>query len=190
MSSSSFVALKEILRAQAPALQAQFRELRKGDAATRIIGSVTVGKIVDGSRVPSVFCVTSRVDPDDGLLIRDKPISSFVGSTPEQMIWFLLTGTYPSAEQLSGFSAEMANTADELIDQLYTDDEECFWILNAFASHHPMDQIGVQLFHLSRFLEQGQNGADWEVTLDDYLKVISVLPTMANGQLKLHHPNS
>lgn len=95
------------------------------------------------------------------------------------MLWLLLTGQVPTAEEVKGLSAELASKG-----KLPSYVEK---IIDSFPKTlHPMTQFSAavaSLNHDSKFAEGYKNGIRkteyWKPTLDDSIDLIAKLPAIA-----------
>src|SRR5512139_3114270 len=119
------------LAQQVPALRDTVKKLTKESGAVKI-SDVTLEQAYGGMRgVKSLVCDTSEVPPDKGLIIRGIPVAKLTEKLPEEVLWLLLTGELPSAEEVKDLQAELRKR---------TNVPEYVWaVLKAMpADSHPM----------------------------------------------------
>jgi len=174
-------ALHDAFAEQVPGLRDERTDVlqRSGD---RAISSVTVAQAMGGMRdVRAMVCDTSYVDPQRGLLIRGTPVSELLDRLPEDVFFLLLIGRLPSP-------GESASVRDEIAAQPRV--PETIWhALEAMPREsHPMAMLSSALLameHESVFARRYDEGVSrdeyWSATLDDALRVLGTLPTLAGG---------
>ena len=148
----------------------------------KVISEVTVEQAVKGMRgVKSLICDTSSVSAEKGLIIRDHPILDITHILPEEVLHLLLTGDLPSDDQLADLQNQL---------KLHQDPPDYIWkVLEAMpADSHPMTMLSVAIQSMrvdSLFVEKFNKGTVksdyWKWILDDGIKLIGVLPSIAAG---------
>ena len=129
--------------------------------------------------VKSMICDTSAVSADEGLIIRGYPILQIIDKLPEEVFYLLLTGDLPDQLQLS-----------DLQDQLraHQNVPDYVWrVLDAMPENsHPMTMLSVAIQSMrveSLFVEKFNKGTSkneyWKWILDDGIKLIGALPSIA-----------
>ena len=129
--------------------------------------------------VKSMLCDTSAVSADEGLIIRGYPILQITNKLPEEVFYLLLTGDLPDQLQLS-----------DLQDQLraHQNVPDYVWrVLDAMPENsHPMTMLSVAIQSMrveSLFVEKFNKGTSkneyWKWILDDGIKLIGALPSIA-----------
>ena len=129
--------------------------------------------------VNSMICDTSAVSADEGLIIRGHPILQIIDKLPEEVFYLLLTGDLPDQLQLS-----------DLQDQLraHQNVPDYVWrVLDAMPENsHPMTMLSVAIQSMrveSLFVEKFNKGTSkneyWKWILDDGIKLIGALPSIA-----------
>ena len=127
----------------------------------------------------SMICDTSAVSADEGLIIRGYPILQIIDKLPEEVFYLLLTGDLPDQLQLS-----------DLQDQLraHQNVPDYVWrVLDAMPENsHPMTMLSVAIQSMrveSLFVEKFNKGTSkneyWKWILDDGIKLIGALPSIA-----------
>ncbi len=158
---------------------------RLGD---RVISEVTAAQALGGMRdVRAMVCDTSSVDPDSGLLIRGRPVLQLLDRFPEEIFFLLLVGRLPS-------EAEATSVREEIAAQPRV--PEAIWhAMEAMPrDSHPMTMLSAALLAMehesvfARRFEEGLSRDDyWSATLEDALRVLGTLPTLAGGIYHLRY---
>ncbi|RXW23401.1 hypothetical protein EST38_g2473 [Candolleomyces aberdarensis] len=186
---ASTKSLRETLQEVIPAKQEQLKKL-KADHSQAVVGDVKVENIIGGMRgLKAMLWEASVLDPIEGIRFHglsipdcQKVLPPAPGGKeiiPESMLWLLLTGQVPSAEQTRQLSRELAEKGElpkyieDLIDSLP-------------QSLHPMTQLGMGVAALNResafqaAYEKGIKKADyWTYTLEDCISLMARLPALA-----------
>ncbi|MBW7996411.1 MAG: citrate (Si)-synthase [Candidatus Glassbacteria bacterium] len=178
--------LKEKLAAQIPALRDELKGLI-GNNSDKKISEVTVQQLWGGMRgVKSLFCDTSVVEPEKGLIIRGKSILELADRLPEEIFILLLTGELPSKDELKDFQA----TLDSLPPV-----EEYVWDIQRSlpADTHPMIRLSIGILSLeknskfrARYTEGMQKADYWEPALEDSMVLLHKIPELAAGIYRIH----
>jgi citrate synthase len=178
--------LKEILAAQLPAKQAALKDL-KTKYGNVSLGEVTVDQCIGGGRgVKMMLWETSLLDAEEGIRFRgytipelQEKLPSYPGGEeplPEGLLWLLLTGEIPTAEQVNSLTAELHSRA-KLPDHVEG-------MIRAFPKGmHPMTQLSSAVLALqtdSQFQKAYSEGISkkdyWDPCYEDILNVIARLP--------------
>ncbi|KAG8709464.1 hypothetical protein FRC08_018322 [Ceratobasidium sp. 394] len=181
--------LKDTLLEVIPAKQAQIKELRTTHASVKV-GDVKIENIIGGMRgLKAMLWEGSVLDPNEGIRFHGLSIPDCQKVLPpakggqeiisESMLWLLLTGQVPSAEQVRDLSRQLAERG-ELPGHVAK-------LVDAFPrTLHPMTQLAMgvaALNHDSSFAaayEKGIKKADyWQPVLDDSLDLVAKLPALA-----------
>ncbi|KAF8163236.1 citrate synthase-like protein [Crassisporium funariophilum] len=186
---ASTKSLRETLQDVIPGKQEQLKKL-KAEHGETIVGDVKVNNIIGGMRgLKAMLWEASVLDPIEGIRFHglsipdcQKVLPAAVGGKeiiPESMLWLLLTGQVPSAEQTRELSRELAEKGElpkfveDLVDSLP-------------RTLHPMTQLGMgvaALGHDSSFqaaYERGMKKSEyWTHTLEDCINLIARLPALA-----------
>ncbi|KAJ2930821.1 hypothetical protein H1R20_g6297, partial [Candolleomyces eurysporus] len=186
---ASTKSLRETLQEVIPAKQEQLKKL-KAEHSQAVVGDVKVENIIGGMRgLKAMLWEASVLDPIEGIRFHglsipdcQKVLPPAPGGKeiiPESMLWLLLTGQVPSAEQTRQLSRELAEKGElpkyieDLIDSLP-------------QSLHPMTQLGMGVAALNResafqaAYEKGIKKADyWTYTLEDCISLMARLPALA-----------
>ncbi|KAF5391480.1 hypothetical protein D9757_002018 [Collybiopsis confluens] len=181
---ASTKSLKETIEEVIPVKQAHLKKL-KTEYANASIGDVKVGNVIGGMRgLRAMLWDSSVLDPEEAS--RHWHCQKALPAAPggkeiiaESMLWLLLTGQVPSAEQTRELSRELAQKGDlptsveSLVDSLP-------------RTLHPMTQLGIgvaALNHDSSFqaaYERGMKKSEyWTHTLEDSLSLVARLPALA-----------
>ena len=171
--------LQETLAEKIPIWQNDLKKVldQNGD---KVISSVTVSQAIKGMRgVKSLICDTSTVSADKGLIIRGHSILDITNILPEEAFYLLLTGDLPNKIQLS----DLQNQLKE-----YRTVPDYVWnVLDSMPEKsHPMTMLSIAIQSMrveSIFVEKFNEGTPkkdyWRWVLEDGLKLIGVLPTIA-----------
>ena len=171
--------LQETLSKKIPTWQEDLKKILD-ENGTKVISEVTIAQAAKGMRgVKSMICDTSAVSADEGLIIRGYPILQIIDKLPEEVFYLLLTGDLPDRLQLS-----------DLQDQLraHQNVPHYVWrVLDAMPENsHPMTMLSVAIQSMrveSLFVEKFNKGTSkneyWKWILDDGIKLIGALPSIA-----------
>ena len=173
--------LQEQLSSKIPKWQEDLKLVlsEKGD---KVISDVTVSQAVKGMRgVKSLICDTSTVSADKGLIIRGNSILDITGILPEEVFYLLLVGHLPNNDQLLDLQNQL-NDHRTVPDYVWK-------ILDAMpVNSHPMTMLSIAIQSMrveSLFVEKFNQGTPkkdyWKWVLEDGLKLIGVLPSIAAG---------
>lgn len=174
-----------ILKKKLKKIIPQFREDIKAflnENKEKEIGKITVGSVFGGMRnLPVLFCDTSEILPDKGLLIRGIPIKELSDKLPEDIFWLMLTGELPTKEESKNLR-ENLNIRAEKIPQYVFD------IIDEIPlSSHPMTMLNCAIVSLEKeslFVKQYSEGLRkedyWEPIYEDSLNLISWVPQIAS----------
>jgi citrate synthase len=171
--------LKAKLASQVPNLKERVRNLGK-NYGKKVISDVTVEQILGGMRgVKSLICDTSEVGLDTGLIIRGMPILELTNKLPEEILWLMLTGELPNAEELKDLQSDLKKRS-ALPDYILN-------MLKAFPKDaHPMSMLSALVTALtneSKFRKEYDKGMKkdmyWDYTLEDSLDLIAKMPALA-----------
>jgi citrate synthase len=179
--------LKQRLAEQIPALREERSALMK-EHRDKIISQVTVEQAIGGMRgIKAMVCDTSVVEPDTGLVIRNIPIKNLTAWLPEEIFWLLLTGEKPTADELAGFQKELKK-AGKVPDYIWK-------VLRAMPkSSHPMAMLDTAILAMeneSLFRKRYNEGMSkqeyWEPTLDDAMRIMGTIHTIAAGIYRIRY---
>ena len=173
--------LQEQLSSKIPKWQEDLKLVlsEKGD---KVISDVTVSQAVKGMRgVKSLICDTSTVSVDKGLIIRGNSILDITGILPEEVFYLLLVGHLPNNDQLLDLQNQL-NDHRTVPDYVWK-------ILDAMpVNSHPMTMLSIAIQSMrveSLFVEKFNQGTPkkdyWKWVLEDGLKLIGALPSIAAG---------
>jgi citrate synthase len=173
--------IHDAVAARVPALRAQRAEALKqhGD---RVISQVTAAQALGGMRdVRALVCDTSVVDPDRGLIMRGIPVLELLDRTPEDVFFLLLIGRLPSQDESHAVREEIA--AQPRVPEIVWHAVEAMP-----RDSHPMSMLSAALLameHESVFAKRFDEGLArdeyWRASLDDALRLLGSLPTLAGG---------
>ena len=171
--------LQETLSEKIPTWQEDLKKILD-ENGTKVISEVTVAQAAKGMRgVKSMICDTSAVSADEGLIIRGHPILEIIDKLPEEVFYLLLTGDLPGQSQLSDLQSQL-RTHQNVPDYVWK-------VLDAMPENsHPMTMLSVAIQSMrveSLFVEKFNKGTPkneyWKWILDDGIKLIGALPSIA-----------
>ena len=171
--------LQEALSKKIPAWQEDLKKILD-ENGTKVISEVTIAQAAKGMRgVKSMICDTSAVSADKGLIIRGYPILQIKDKLPEEVFYLLLTGDLPDQLQLSDLQNQL---------RAHQNVPDYVWeVLDAMPENsHPMTMLSVAIQSMrveSLFVEKFNKGTPkneyWKWILDDGIKLIGALPSIA-----------
>ena len=171
--------LQEALSKKIPAWQEDLKKILD-ENGTKVISEVTIAQAAKGMRgVKSMICDTSAVSADEGLIIRGYPILQITNKLPEEVFYLLLTGDLPDQLQLSDLQNQL---------RAHQNVPDYVWeVLDAMPENsHPMTMLSVAIQSMrveSLFVEKFNKGTSkneyWKWILDDGIKLIGALPSIA-----------
>ena len=173
--------LQEQLNKKIPKWQEDLKLIldKKGD---KVISDVTVSQAIKGMRgVKGLICDTSTVSADKGLIVRGHPILDITNILPEEVFYLLLVGDLPNQDQL----LDLQNQLND-----YRVVPDYVWkILDAMPDNsHPMTMLSIAIQSMrveSSFVKKFNEGTPkkdyWKWVLEDGLKLIGSLPSIAAG---------
>ncbi|PPQ63088.1 hypothetical protein CVT24_005943 [Panaeolus cyanescens] len=186
---ASTKSLRETMKEVIPPKQEQLKKLKVEHGQT-VVGDVKVDNIIGGMRgLKAMLWEASVLDPIEGIRFHGLSIpdcqkvlpAAPAGKEmiPESMLWLLLTGQVPTAEQTKELSRELAEKGD--LPKFVED------LVDSFPrSLHPMTQLGMgvaALNHDSQFQAAYEKGIKkseyWTHTLEDSINLIARLPALA-----------
>ena len=171
--------LKARLETLFPEIRNEIKEIIT-QHADRVISEVTVKQAFGGMRgVKSLICETSVVKPEEGLIIRGRPILDLTDKLPEEIFYLLLTGELPTESALKDLQKEL--TARREVPGYV------WHVLDAMSKDaHPMTMLSTAILVMQRdseFAEQYRQGMHkndlWKPTLEDALRIIARVPSIA-----------
>ena len=178
--------LHDRLAEQAPALRERAHNII-AEHGTAVVSEVTVTQVFGGMRgVKGLVCDTSVVEPEKGLVVRGNPIGNLKDRLPEEIFYLLCTGELPDKEAMASLHKEFRERA--AVPSYVWD------VLRALPSDtHPMAMFSTAILAMEREsvfrkrYSEGMHKTDyWEPTLEDALRLISVLPGIAAGIYRIH----
>jgi citrate synthase len=165
-------------------------KLLKKEHGAAVLGQVTVEQAVGGMRgIPALLWETSLLDPEEGIRFRGYSIPELQerlpGASPggeplpEGMLWLLLTGQVPTAEQ--------AHSVADMLRERSGVPAHVQQVLAALPSGtHPMTQLCTAVLALqsgSKFAAAYDQGVHkskyWEPVYEDSMDLIAKLPGIA-----------
>ena len=179
--------LKETLGAMIPKLREERVKILKGSGDVQI-SQVSVTQAFGGMRgVKGMICDTSVVEPDQGLIIRGTPVMKLKDKLPEEIFWLLITGNMPTADELKGFQGEL-KAAGEVPKYIWK-------VLKAMPkSSHPMAMLDTAILAMEnesvfrKRYNEGMAKTDyWEAALDDSIKILGTIHTIAAGLYRIKY---
>jgi len=179
--------LKETLAAQIPKLREERVTLMKQHGDHQI-STVSVAQAIGGMRgIKGMVCDTSVVEPDQGLIIRGRPIMDLTDKIPEEIFWLLITGNFPTADELKLFQKELKS---------YGEVPNYVWkVLKAMPkTSHPMAMLDTAILTMenesayrARYTEGMKKTEYWEPTLEDAMRVMATIHTIAAGMYRIRY---
>jgi citrate synthase len=189
MMSAQAKGLKQAVLDLIPAKQKELKEF-SAKYGEKELGNVTVSQAIGGARdVKCMFWDVSLLDAQEGIRFRGHTIPELQQKLPaakaggeplpEGLVWLLMTGTVPTAEQAKSVTDELHARAK--LPQYVVD------AINAFPKHmHPMTQLSSAVLMMqpeSKFARAYQAGVHkskyYESTLEDVLDLMARLPQVA-----------
>jgi citrate synthase len=179
--------IKEKFESQIPALREERTKLVKEHGDFKI-SDCTVAQAIGGMRgVKGMVCDTSVVEPDKGLIIRGVPIMELTKKLPEEIFWMLLIGKLPTKDELAGFQKEL---------KAHGEVPNYVWrILKAMPkTSHPMAMLDTAILAMEnesifrkRYAEGMSKMDYWEPTLEDAMRVMGTIHTIAAGVYRIKY---
>jgi citrate synthase len=179
--------LKEKLAEKIPAWRDDIKSLVK-EHGDKVISQVTVAQAYGGQRgVKCLVCDTSVVDPDKGVTIRGFPIGDLTEKAPAEIFYLLCTGELPDEESHAALQQTLAARAEV---------PAYVWkvLYSLPADTHPMEMLSLAILSLERDsifrrrYTEGMHKQDyWEPTLEDSLRLIAKLPSIAAGIWRIRY---
>ena len=179
--------LKEKLGEMIPKLREERAALMKNHGDVKI-SEVTMAQAVGGMRgVKGMVCDTSVVEPDQGLIIRGKPIMKIKDKWPEEIFWLLITGEFPSEDELKVIQQELKDNGEV---------PAYVWkVLKAMPkTSHPMAMLDAAILTMeneSAFRREYTKGVHkndyWISTLEDAMRSLGTIHTIAAGVYRIKY---
>jgi len=153
-----------------------------------VIGTCTVDQAYGGMRsVKSLITETSLLDPEEGIRFRGLSIPELQQQLPaadreplpEALLWLLVTGEVPTAEQVESVKANLASRSQV--------DDYTLELISKFPKDmHPMTQFSSAVLSLqrqSKFAKAYQEGVHkstyWDYAYEDSMDLIAKIPQVA-----------
>jgi citrate synthase len=179
--------LKEKLEGLIPKLREERVKTLKAHGEKKI-SDVYVAQAFGGMRgIKGMICDTSVVEPDQGLIVRGMPIMKIRNRIPEEIFWLLITGKFPTADELKGLQAELKANGEV---------PNYVWkVLKAMPkSSHPMAMLDTAILTMeneSSFRKHYTKGITkqdyWIYTLEDAMKLLGTIHTIAAGVYRIKY---
>ena len=179
--------LKQKLEGLIPKLREERAAVLK-EHGEKKISEVSVAQAYGGMRgVKGMICDTSVVEPDQGLIIRGKPIMEIKDRLPEEIFWLLITGEFPTPDELKGLQAELKENGEV---------PGYVWkVLKAMPkTSHPMAMLDTAILTMEnessfrKHYTEGMTKQDyWIYTLEDAMKILGSIHTIAAGVYRLRY---
>jgi citrate synthase len=179
--------LKEKLAKTLPKVRDEIKNLVKTHG-TKKISEVTIEQAYGGMRgVKSLVCDTSSVEPDTGLIIRNTPVKDLTEKLPEEVLWLLMTGEMPTAEETKDLQKDLMSRSKV---------PSYVWnVLKALPKEtHPMVMLDTAVLVMeneSEFRKRYDAGMPkdqyWDPTLEDALNIIARTPVVAAGIYRMKY---
>ena len=170
--------LKEKLTQIFPQLKADIADFLKTHGDKKV-SEVTLAQAYGGMRgVKGLVCDTSEVPPDKGLIIRGIELKNLTEKWPEEILWLLLTGSLPNANELADLQAELKD-AEKVPDYVWE-------ILDKMpADSHPMTMFNTAILIMQResvfakrYAEGMPKNEYWGASYDDMIQIVAKLPAI------------
>jgi len=179
--------LKEKLGEMIPKLREERVALMKSSGDVKI-SEVTLAQAVGGMRgIKGMVCDTSVVEPDQGLIIRGKPIMKIKDKWPEEIFWLLITGDFPTPDELKELQKELKANGEV---------PAYVWkVLKAMPkTSHPMAMLDTAILTMeneSAFRREYTKGVHkneyWVSTLEDAMRILGTIHTIAAGIYRIKY---
>lgn len=150
------------------------------------VADVTLSQVMGGMRgVTSLWCDTSNVPKEKGLIVRGYPINDIKDITPVQVFYLLLTGDLPTQEEFEDFAMQL---------RLRKFVPFYVWeVLKAMPKDsHPMTMLSMAILSMQRESSFAQHYAKgvpksdyWKYTLEDALNIVAKLPAICAAIYRL-----
>ncbi|MHC4083230.1 MAG: citrate (Si)-synthase [Planctomycetota bacterium] len=177
--------LKDKLAEKIPGWREEIKNLVK-EHGDKIISQVTVAQAYGGQRgVKCLVCDTSVVDPEKGVTIRGYPIGDLTDKAPAEVFYLLCTGELPDDEAHQNLQQTLAARAEV---------PAYVWkvLYDLPGDTHPMEMLNAAILVLEResifrhrYTEGMKKQDYWEPVLEDSLRLIAKLPSIAAGVYRI-----
>lgn len=152
------------------------------------IADVVVAQAFGGMRgIKGMICDTSVVEPDKGLIIRERPLLGIKDMLPEEIFYLLLTGEKPDEKDTKSLQNDLADRSEVpgyVWDALRALPEDT----------HPMCMLNTGILILeqksefrSRYNKGMRKEEYWEPMFEDALRLLGALPCLAAGVYRLRY---
>lgn len=179
--------LRQVLEQKIPALRDEIKNLVKNHA-NETICHITLEQAFGGMRnLKCLICDTSSVEPDQGLIIRGRPVAQLVDKLPEEILYLLLTGDIPDQKALGSLQQDLSSR-QQVPDYVWK------VLRDLPATIHPMVMLSTAILVMegeSVFRKEYTEGLHkddfWKATLEDALTLIARVPVIAAGIYRLKY---
>jgi citrate synthase len=177
--------LKDKLAEKIPGWREEIKALIK-EHGDKVLSQVTVAQAYGGQRgVKCLVCDTSVVDPEKGVTIRGYPIGDLTDKAPAEVFYLLCTGELPDDEAHQNLQQTLAARAEV---------PAYVWkvLYDLPGDTHPMEMLNAAILVLEResifrhrYTEGMKKQDYWEPVLEDALRLIAKLPSIAAGVYRI-----
>ncbi|TDH68232.1 hypothetical protein CCR75_004496 [Bremia lactucae] len=186
--SSSASTLLDELKKQVPKRQEALKKL-KAEHGHKSLGEVTVDQTLGGARgIKSLLWETSLLDAEEGIRFRGHTIPNLQQCLPkiekdgeplpEGLLWLLMTGEVPTADQAASVTAELHSRA-KVPDHVRK-------LIHGLKHAHPMTQLSAAVTAMNtesifakKYSEGIHKSTYWKYTYEDSMNLIACLPEVA-----------
>jgi citrate synthase len=179
--------LQETLAKKIPIWREEIGKIKK-TIGNKVISEVTVDQAYGGMRgVKAMICDTSVVEPDQGLIIRGRPLLTIKQLWPEEVFYLLLTGEMPDKEAKAALQQDYDKRAQV---------PGYVWdVLQAMPSDsHPMCMLDTGILVMEKesvfrqWYDKGVRKEEyWVPMLEDSLALLARLPALAAGVYRIRY---
>lgn len=186
--STSASTLLDELKKQVPKRQEALKKL-KAEHGHKSLGEVTVDQTLGGARgIKSLLWETSLLDAEEGIRFRGHTIPNLQHCLPkiekdgeplpEGLLWLLMTGEVPTADQAASVTAELHSRA-KVPDHVRK-------LIHGLKHAHPMTQLSAAVTAMNtesifakKYSEGIHKSTYWKYTYEDSMNLIACLPEVA-----------
>ncbi len=166
--------LKERLKKIIPQYREEIKNFLK-ESGEKIIGNISIRSVYGGMRdLPVLFCDTSEILPEKGLLIRGISVKELSNKLPEEVFFLMLTQNLPDTEEIISLQNELNRRAKLIPDYPFT------VIDDIPQDSHPMTMLICAIVSMEResiFVRryaEGMRKEDyWEAIYEDSLNLVA-----------------
>ncbi len=179
--------LQDILMEKLPAYRDETQRLIK-EHGDLVISEVTVKQAFGGMRgIKGMVCDTSVVNPDEGLIVRGRPLLDIGHLSPEEMFFLLLTGEEPDDEARAALQRELdrrSQVPDYVWKAIGAMPKDTCPMAMLATSILVMDSESV----FRKWYEKGMKREEyWLAMIGDGLNIIAKLPVLAAGIYRMRY---